>query len=57
MSINDYTFASYQPGICPRPTPLQNGDEVVLIPPVSYPLLPSDSPPMAISLSPGGRSS
>ncbi|WP_333262720.1 MULTISPECIES: MoaD/ThiS family protein [unclassified Microcoleus] len=47
----------YQPRICPRPTPLQNGDEVVLIPPVSSPLLPSDSPPMAISLSPGGRSS
>ncbi|MEG5017931.1 MULTISPECIES: hypothetical protein [unclassified Microcoleus] len=47
----------YQPGICPRPTPLQNGDEVVLIPPVISPLLPSDSPPMAISLSPGGRSS
>ncbi|WP_445243017.1 MULTISPECIES: MoaD/ThiS family protein [unclassified Microcoleus] len=40
-----------------RDTPLQNCDEVVLIPPVSSPLLPSDSPPMAISLSPGGRSS
>ncbi|MCW6050581.1 hypothetical protein K4039_10920 [Lyngbya sp. CCAP 1446/10] len=37
--------------------PLQNGDQVVLIPPVSSPLLPSDSPPMAIGLSPGGRSS
>ncbi|MEG4969775.1 hypothetical protein QUB11_24490 [Microcoleus sp. B6-A1] len=47
----------YQPGICPRPTPLQNCDRVVLIPPVSSPLLPSDSPPMAIGLSPGGRSS
>ncbi|MEG4853281.1 hypothetical protein QUB10_20635 [Microcoleus sp. B5-D4] len=47
----------YQPGICPRPTPLQNGDEVVLIPPLSSPLLPSDSPPRAIGLSPGGRSS
>ncbi|MEG4229567.1 hypothetical protein QUA35_25795 [Microcoleus sp. N9_B2] len=47
----------YQPGICPRPTPLQNGYEVVLIPPVSSPPLPSDSPPMAIGLSPGGRSS
>ncbi|MEG5060066.1 MoaD/ThiS family protein [Microcoleus sp. A2-C5] len=37
--------------------PLQNGDQVVLIPPVSSPLLPSDSPPMAIGLSRGGRSS
>ncbi|WP_333095986.1 MULTISPECIES: hypothetical protein [unclassified Microcoleus] len=37
--------------------PLQNGDEVVLIPSVSSHPLPSDTPPMAIGLSPGGRSS
>ncbi|MEG4028751.1 hypothetical protein QUA10_08605 [Microcoleus sp. Pol8_D6] len=34
--------------------PLQNGDQVLLIPPVSFSLLPSDSRPMAIGLSPGG---
>ncbi|WP_445248333.1 hypothetical protein [Microcoleus sp. OTE_8_concoct_300] len=51
------TRERYQPGICPRPTPLQNGDEVVLIPPVSSPPLPSDTRPRAIGLSPGGRSS
>ncbi|MEG3911168.1 hypothetical protein Q5691_05905 [Microcoleus sp. w1-18aA5] len=37
--------------------PLQNGDQVLLISPVSYPPLPSDSRPRAIGLSPGGRSS
>ncbi|MBD0339533.1 MAG: hypothetical protein ICV61_01135 [Microcoleus sp. Co-bin12] len=51
------TRERYQLGICPRPTPLQNCDEVVLIPPVSYPPVPSDTRPRAIGLSPGGRSS
>ncbi|MEG4351790.1 molybdopterin synthase sulfur carrier subunit [Microcoleus sp. LAD1_D5] len=55
--VGDHTRSRYQPGICPRPTPLQNGAQVVLIPPVSYPPLPSDTPPRAIGLSPGGRSS
>ncbi|WP_445316478.1 hypothetical protein [Microcoleus vaginatus] len=56
-SMGDRTRSRYQPGICARPTPLQNGDAVVLIPPVSSPPLPSDTPPRAIGLSPGGRSS
>ncbi len=47
-TVEDRTRSRYQQGICPRPTPLQNGDEVVLIPPVSSPLLPSDTLPRAI---------
>ena len=33
LTMRDHTRARYQPGICPRPTPLQKGDEVVLISP------------------------
>jgi molybdopterin synthase sulfur carrier subunit len=57
LTMGARTRERYQPGICPRPTPLQNGDEVVLIPPVGSPPVPSDTRPRAIGLSPGGRSS
>ena len=57
LTMGARTCERYQPGIGPRPTPFQNGDEVVLIPPVGSPPLPSDTCPRAIGLSPSGRSS
>jgi hypothetical protein len=40
LTMGARTRERYQTGIGPRPTPLQNGDRVVLIPPVSSPLSP-----------------